>query len=252
MSKKIIAGNWKQNGTLKSSVSLTKKILEALKKNKCRHEIIIIPPAIFLLPIKDLIYKSKIKLGAQNVSAFNNGAYTGEISGTMLKDSKVEYCLVGHSERRHIINEDENILSSKVSQLIDNDITIIYCFGETLSEYKNKKTKLILKNQLKKLFLSNKNNLKKKPSKLVLAYEPVWAIGTGLVPSPEELASIFKFIRNTVDRMDNNYSSIKILYGGSVSEDNASSLIDTEYIDGLLIGGASLIAKKFIDICSTI
>ena len=252
MSKKIIAGNWKQNGTLKSSVSLTKRILEALKKNKCRHEIIIIPPAIFLLPIKDLIYKSKIKLGAQNVSAFNNGAYTGEISGTMLKDSKVEYCLVGHSERRHIINEDENILSSKVSQLIDNDITIIYCFGETLSEYKNKKTKLIIKNQLKKLFLSNKNNLKKKPSKIVLAYEPVWAIGTGLVPSPEELASIFKFIRNTVDRMDNNYSSIKILYGGSVSEDNASSLIDTEYIDGLLIGGASLIAKKFIDICSTI
>ena len=252
MSKKIIAGNWKQNGTLKSSVSLTKRILEALKKNKCRHEIIIIPPAIFLLPIKDLIYKSKIKLGAQNVSAFNNGAYTGEISGTMLKDSKVEYCLVGHSERRHIINEDEYILSSKVSQLIDNDITIIYCFGETLSEYKNKKTKLIIKNQLKKLFLSNKNNLKKKPSKLVLAYEPVWAIGTGLVPSPEELASIFKFIRNTVDRIDNNYSSIKILYGGSVSEDNASSLIDTEYIDGLLIGGASLIAKKFIDICSTI
>ena len=252
MSKKIIAGNWKQNGTLKSSVRLTKKILEALKKNKCRHEIIIIPPAIFLLPIKDLIYKSKIKLGAQNVSAFNNGAYTGEISGTMLKDSKVEYCLVGHSERRHIINEDEYILSSKVSQLIDNDITIIYCFGETLSEYKNKKTKLILKNQLKKLFLSNKNNLKKKPSKLVLAYEPVWAIGTGLVPSPEELASIFKFIRNTVNKMNKNYSSIKILYGGSVSEDNAPSLIDTEYIDGLLIGGASLIAKKFIDICSTI
>ena len=252
MSKKIIAGNWKQNGTLKSSVSLTKRILEALKKNKCRHEIIIIPPAIFLLPIKDLIYKSKIKLGAQNVSAFNNGAYTGEISGTMLKDSKVEYCLVGHSERRHIINEDEYILSSKVSQLIDNDITIIYCFGETLSEYKNKKTKLIIKNQLKKLFLSNKNNLKKKPSKLVLAYEPVWAIGTGLVPSPEELASIFKFIRNTVNKMDKNYSSIKILYGGSVSEDNAPSLIDTEYIDGLLIGGASLIAKKFIDICSTI
>ena len=252
MSKKIIAGNWKQNGTLKSSVRLTKKILEALKKNKCRHEIIIIPPAIFLLPIKDLIYKSKIKLGAQNVSAFNNGAYTGEISGTMLKDSKVEYCLVGHSERRHIINEDEYILSSKVSQLIDNDITIIYCFGETLSEYKNKKTKLIIKNQLKKLFLSNKNNLKKKPSKLVLAYEPVWAIGTGLVPSPEELASIFKFIRNTVNKMDKNYSSIKILYGGSVSEDNAPSLIDTEYIDGLLIGGASLIAKKFIDICSTI
>ncbi|GIR42925.1 MAG: triosephosphate isomerase [Ectothiorhodospiraceae bacterium] len=252
MSKKIIAGNWKQNGTLKSSISLTKKVLQAVKKEKYTHEIVIIPPSIFLLPVKDLIHKSKIKLGAQNVSAFNDGAYTGEISGSMLKDSGVDYCLVGHSERRHIINEDESDFSSKVSRLIDNDIKVIYCFGETLNDYKNKKTKLIIKRQLKKLFLNNKNNLKKHPSKLILAYEPVWAIGTGLVPSPEELVSIFKYIRDTVNNLDKKYASIKLLYGGSVTPDNASSLMDTEHIDGLLIGGASLIAKKFIDICSTI
>ena len=252
MSKKIIAGNWKQNGTLKSSISLTKKVLQAVKKKKYTHEIIIIPPSIFLLPIKDFIHKSQIKLGAQNVSAFNNGAYTGEISGSMLKDSGVDYCLVGHSERRHIINEDDSVFPSKVSRLIDNDITVIYCFGETLNDYKNKKTKTIIKRQLKKLFLNNENNLKKHSSKLILAYEPVWAIGTGLVPSPEELVSIFKYIRDTVNKLNKKYASIKILYGGSVTPDNASSLMDTEHIDGLLIGGASLIAKKFIDICSTI
>ena len=252
MSKKIIAGNWKQNGTLKSSISLTKKVLQAVKKEKYTHEIIIIPPSIFLLPVKDLIYKSQIKLGAQNVSAFNDGAYTGEISGSMLKDSRVDYCLVGHSERRHILNEDESVFSSKVSRLIENNITVIYCFGETLNDYKNKKTKLIIKRQLKKLLLNNRNNLKKHPSKLILAYEPVWAIGTGLVPSSEELVSIFKYIRDTVNKLNKKYASIKLLYGGSVSPDNAPSLMDTEHIDGLLIGGASLIAKKFIDICSTI
>ena len=111
MLKKIIAGNWKQNGTLKSSISLTKKVLQAVKKEKYTHEIIIIPPSIFLLPVKDLIHKSQIKLGAQNVSAFDDGAYTGEISGSMLKDSRVDYCLVGHSERRHILNEDESVFS---------------------------------------------------------------------------------------------------------------------------------------------
>ena len=252
MSKKIIAGNWKQNGTLKSSIGLAKKVLQAVKREKYTHEIIIIPPSIFLLPIKDLIHKSQIKLGAQNVSAFNDGAYTGEISGSMLKDSGVDYCLVGHSERRHIINEDESVFSSKVSRLFDNDIRVIYCFGETLNDYKNKKTKIIIKSQLKKLFLNNKNNLKKHPTKLILAYEPVWAIGTGLVPSPEELVSIFKYIRDTVNKLDKKYSPIKILYGGSVTPDNASSLMDTEHLDGLLIGGASLVAKKFIDICSTI
>ena len=252
MSKKIIAGNWKQNGTLKSSISLTKKVLQAVKKKKYTHEIIIIPPSIFLLPIKALIHKSQIKLGAQNVSAFNDGAYTGEISGSMLKDSGVDYCLVGHSERRHIIKEDESDFSSKVSRLIDNDIKVIYCFGETLNDYKNKKTKLIIKRQLKKLFFNNKNSLKKYPSKLILAYEPVWAIGTGLIPSSEELVSTFKYIKNTVNKFDKKYASIQILYGGSVTPDNASSLMDTEHIDGLLIGGASLIAKKFIDICSTI
>ena len=142
--------------------------------------------------------------------------------------------------------ENESIAHVLNSSLSSAEINQVFL------DVKNKKTKLIIKSQLKKLLLNNRNNLKKHPSKLILAYEPVWAIGTGLVPSPEELVSIFKYIRDTVNKLNKKYASIKLLYGGSVTPDNASSLMDTEHIDGLLIGGASLIAKKFIDICSTI
>ena len=252
MTKKIIAANWKQNGTLKSSVRLTKSIISALDKKRCKHEIIIFPPSIYLLPIQDLIAKKKIKLGSQNVSAYANGAFTGEISATMLRDLKVNYCLVGHSERRHVINETESILSHKVSRLLENNINIVYCIGETLKEYKEKKTKIILRQQIQRFIKNNENNLRKKSKRIILAYEPVWAIGTGLVPTISELNKIFSFIRATLNKLDNRYSSIKILYGGSVTPDNASKLLETNHMDGLLIGGSSLISKKFIDICSTI
>ena len=142
MSKKIIAGNWKQNGTLASSITLTKNIISALSTSNCKHEIIIFPPSVFFMPIRELISKTKIKLGSQNVSAYENGAFTGEISATMLKDLKINYCLVGHSERRHIINETEKVLSSKVSKLFESKINIIYCIGETLKQYKEKKQNL--------------------------------------------------------------------------------------------------------------
>ena len=252
MTKKIIAANWKQNGTLKSSVRLTKSIISALDKKRCKHEIIIFPPSIYLLPIQDLIAKKKIKLGSQNVSAYANGAFTGEISATMLRDLKVNYCLVGHSERRHVINETESILSHKVSRLLENNINIVYCIGETLKEYKEKKTKIILRQQIQRFIKNNENNLRKKSKRIILAYEPVWAIGTGLVPTISELNKIFSFIRATLNKLDNRYSSIKILYGGSVTPDNASKLLETNHMDGLLIGRSSLISKKFIDICSTI
>ena len=142
MSKKIVAGNWKQNGTLKSSIALTKNIISALSTSNCKHEIIIFPPSVYFMPIKELISKTKIKIGSQNVSAYENGAFTGEISASMLKDLKINYCLVGHSERRHIINETEKILSGKVSKLFKNNINIIYCIGETLRDYKEKKQNL--------------------------------------------------------------------------------------------------------------
>ena len=251
MTRKIIAGNWKQNGNLRSSVTLTKNIISALARSKCKHEVIIFPPSIYLLSIKALVSK-KIKLGSQDVSAFDDGAFTGEISAAMLKDSKVNYCLVGHSERRHIINETEELLSTKVTRLFENNISIIYCIGETLEEYKAKKTKTILRRQINNLIRKNKNNLKNGSKKMILAYEPVWAIGTGLVPSASELNDIFTFIRDTLNKADKRYSSIKILYGGSVTPNNASLLMETNHMDGLLVGGASLISKKFIDICSTI
>ena len=139
-----------------------------------------------------------------------------------------------------------------MSRLYEKNIKIIYCIGETLNQYKNKKTKIILKNQIKHLFKANGNRIKNSPNNLIIAYEPVWAIGSGLVPTQEELTLIFNYIRETINQFNKKYSSIKILYGGSVTPDNASTLMTTEYMDGLLIGGASLIPKKFIDICSTI
>ncbi len=252
MSKKIIAGNWKQNGSLKTSVKLSKDISYALKKNNYKHEIIIFPPTLYLHPIITNQKHEKLKLGSQNVSSFNNGAYTGEISASMLKDLKMNYCLVGHSERRHILNEEDAVLSDKVSRLYENNLKVIYCIGETLEQYKNKETKTILKNQIRALFKKNKLNIVSKPRNLILAYEPVWAIGTGLIPTDKELTNTFNFIYKTINSLTNNKSSLKILYGGSVTPDNAFMLMKTKHMDGLLIGGASLNAKKFIDICSTI
>ena len=252
MAKKIIAGNWKQNGTLKSSISLTKSITSAVQKNQYSADIIIFPPSVYLSEVNELLGKKRVQIGSQNVSEFNNGAYTGEISSSMLKDLKIKYCLVGHSERRHVLNEDEITLSNKVSRLYEKNIKIIYCIGETLNQYKNKKTKIILKNQIKYLFKANGNRIQNSPNNLIIAYEPVWAIGSGLVPTQEELTLIFDYIRETINQFNKKYSSIKILYGGSVTPDNASTLMTTQYMDGLLIGGASLMPKKFIDICSTI
>jgi len=250
MAKKIIAGNWKQNENFKSSIKLTKDIISEVKKNNIKHDVIIFPPSLYLIPIKNINKNEIINIGSQNVSAYNDGAFTGEISATMLNDSKIKYCLVGHSERRHILNENDSLLSDKVSRLHENNIKVVYCIGETLEEYKNKKTKTILKMQIKSLF--NNLNKSKKYNKVIIAYEPVWAIGTGLIPSSKELSDTFRYINNTVTSLSRSNKSIKLLYGGSVSPDNAKRLMETNYMDGLLIGGASLIAKKFIDICSTI
>ena len=146
----------------------------------------------------------------------------------------------------------EKVLSSKVSKLFESKINIIYCIGETLKQYKEKKTKSILRSQIQKLLKSNESNLKKQSQKIILAYEPVWAIGTGLVPTMAELDNIFSYIRGVINNTDKRYSSIKILYGGSVTPGNAEQLMKTNHMDGVLVGGASLISKKFIDICSTI
>ena len=248
MRDNIVAGNWKMN----NDYSQTKKLINDLKSFKIPDDvrIMVAPSFTQLSQCKNLLSSTNISVVAQNMNANNSGAFTGEISATMLNDSKIKYCLVGHSERRHILNENDLLLSDKVSRLHENNIKVIYCIGETLEEYKSKKTKTILKKQIKSLF--NNLNKSKKYNKVIIAYEPVWAIGTGLIPSAKELSDTFRYIHNTVTSFSQSNKSIKLLYGGSVSPDNAKRLMETNYMDGLLIGGASLIAKKFIDICSTI
>ena len=241
MSKKIIAGNWKQNGNLKQSINLTKNILAEVKKNKYKHEIIIFPPSLYLLETQKLNKDNIIKIGSQNVSAFNNGAYTGEISASMLKDSKIKYCLVGHSERRHMIYESDKTCTDKASRLYENNIKIIYCIGETLSDYKSKKTKAILKKQIQYFFNNIGEKINNKPNNIIFAYEPVWAIGTGIIPKKKELFETITFIKKKI-------KNLKVLYGGSVNSDNINQLKLIENIDGFLIGGASQDHKKFIDI----
>ena len=250
--RKIIAGNWKQNGRYSSCMKLAKSIISRIKKNKCKHEIIIFPPSIYLLSLKHVANKSSLKIGAQNVSAYEDGPFTGEISSSMLKDSGVQYCLVGHSERRHVFNESSSTLNKKIIHLLENNIKVIYCIGETLSEYKSKKTKITLNAQIKSILNNSEIRPLIKSNKMIVAYEPVWAIGSGLIPSEKDLSDIFSNIRKSINKLDSSYKSIKILYGGSVSPENASSLMNTNHMDGLLIGGASLNAKKFIDICLTI
>ncbi len=251
MMKKIIAGNWKQNGSIKSNTLLTKAILKEYSKCSKKNNLILFPPYIHLQQIKGLIKNSPIKIGAQDVSQFDGGAYTGEVSASMLKDASIDYCLVGHSERRHIMHEDEKVINVKIQKLLSKKIKIIYCIGETLRQYKDKKTKIILKRQLKSIE-QNMSSVMKNINNIIIAYEPVWAIGTGLVPTQSELGYIFNFIRSNLKNKASMLSRVKLLYGGSVSPDNSKSLLCIDNIDGLLVGGSSLDSKKFIDICSTI
>lgn len=176
----------------------------------------------------------KINLGAQNVSKTNNGAYTGEISASQLKSHNVKYCIVGHSERRQLLSETNEDISEKIKRLIENDIVPILCIGETQEEYNNKQTKEIILNELK-LVLSSLAT--EDINKIIIAYEPIWSIGTGLIPTIEEIDSILSYIKTLLP-----YN--KVLYGGSANDENIDVLKTSKTIDGYLLGGLSLKVDK--------
>ena len=230
--------NWKMFGDLRSLNSLDKviKFSKTNKKNKFR--IIYCPPSTLIRPLSKRLKKTRIEVGAQNCHESENfGPHTGHINSKMLKNVGAKYIILGHSENRQE-GDNDRLINSKIKSAIKSGLKIIFCIGETLKEKRNKKTNQILTSQIKNGLKSIKNK-----SNLIVAYEPVWSIGTGLIPKSEDLVKSINFIKKKLGK-----NSPKILYGGSVNVGNILQLNNISSIDGFLIGGASQDSKKFIDI----
>ena len=251
--KKIIIGNWKLNLDHLEAIQLLQKINYSLPdKIEDKIEIILSPSFTSIRSIQTVISsdKLKIKLSSQNVSQFASGAYTGEVSATQLKKLEIDYGIVGHSERRTLFNEIDLVINDKVNRLIENDIVPVFCFGERIEERKSGSYFNFIENQINE---GLKGLRKDKVNKLVVAYEPIWAIGTGEVASLENIVEVLDFVKNIISKKPFfNEDNIKFIYGGSVSPDNAQEILNSKIIDGVLVGGASLDATKFVDIIKAV
>ncbi len=230
---KYVYGNWKMNNTL-SDVQNFKKQFKKIKEKNIEFGISV--PFLFLQEIQGI---KNCKIGAQNVSFEKKGAFTGEISAKMLAEFKVDFCLIGHSERRQMGETDKEI-NEKLKRLNEENIMPVLCVGESLEEYESKRTKQVLKKQL---FGALKNVQLKD---IIIAYEPVWAIGTGQTPTMAEVVKIVQYIKDLVSKYFNK--EVKVLYGGSVNLQNSKEFLSEKIVDGALIGGASLSAENFINI----
>ena len=236
MRKKIVAGNWKMNLNSEKAHKLLKN-LESISFPK-DVEVIIAPPSIYL----DSFSKAKnLFISSQDVSSNDNGAYTGEFSAEMLSSLNLKYSIIGHSERRQFFNEKNDEIKQKILKIVNKTLTIL-CIGETEEENKNDQTKDVLKRQLEVIKDIEFND------SLVIAYEPVWAIGTGNTPTPDKINEIHKFIKDVVQSFTDNSAIPMVLYGGSVNQENAENFFKEESVDGALIGGASLDGKQFANI----
>lgn len=246
MRRFLIAGNWKMNKTNNEAVDLARRLVldtQGIKK----VDIVICPPFTALAQVYNIIKDSFVLLGAQNMFYEDEGAYTGEISGKFLKTIGCEFVIIGHSERRKYFNETDTDVNKKIKKALNFGLTPIVCVGETLEEREKGETEVVIK---KEIVGALKNQTAKE--KIIFAYEPIWAIGTGKTARPEDANKIHKLIRDLIKTdfaMDETI--VRILYGGSVKPANALPLMSQDDIDGSLIGGASLDAKKFVEIIKT-
>ena len=251
--KKIIIGNWKLNLDHLEAIQLLQKINYSLPEDIEENiEIVLSPSFTSLRSLQTVISsdKLKIKLSSQNVSQYSSGAYTGEISAVQLKKLDIEYSIVGHSERRTLFNEVDSVINDKVNRLIDSEIVPIFCFGESIDERKSGTYLNFIENQIDE---GLKGIRKDKVNKLVVAYEPIWAIGTGEVASLENIVEVLDYVKNIIKKKPFfNDDNIKFIYGGSVSPDNAEDILNSKIVDGALVGGASLDASKFIEIIKAV
>ncbi len=247
MRKKIVAGNWKMNLNLQEGVALATEINEVLSQQKANCDVIICTPFIHLATIADKIDQNVLKLGAENCADKEKGAYTGEVSAEMIHSTGAQYVIIGHSERRQYYGETAEILKEKVLLALKNNLKVIFCIGETLEEREAGKQNEVVKAELEgSVFNLSKEDFEK----VIIAYEPIWAIGTGKTATAEQAEEIHAYIRKSIadnynDDVANNTS---ILYGGSCKASNAPELFAKPDIDGGLIGGASLKASDFMGI----
>lgn len=247
MRKKIIAGNWKMNNDLQQSISLIEELKSKLQNKTLNCEVIICPPFTSLTEAKKLIEGSVIKLGAQNMYYEDSGAFTGEISAAMLKSVGCEYVILGHSERRTIFGERDEMINKKIRKAISEKLKPIFCVGETLEEREKDVTEKVIKKQIEK---GLKDITPDEILDVIIAYEPVWAIGTGKTATPAQAQEVHHFIRKLLANMySKDFANlITIQYGGSVKPENARELLSQKDIDGALVGGACLKADSFIGI----
>jgi len=248
MRRKIVAGNWKMNLSFTDAEDLINDLLDTLDEEKPTAEVIICPPYPYLELATDYMEENLFKIGAQNISSFDAGAYTGEVSASMLKSMDVTHCIIGHSERRKYFNEDDKMLTAKVNQALAHQLTPIFCVGESLPEREAGKDKEVVRRQVRHgLFHLDTVEF----ARIIIAYEPVWAIGTGMTATPEQAKDMHAYIRTLIaERYDEKVAEeTMILYGGSCNSENAIDLFSQEGIDGGLIGGASLKVDEFISIC---
>lgn len=248
MRKNIVAGNWKMNKTFSDADDLMFEIKELMaNQSKENTEMIICPPFIFMELATDVAEESNIKIGAQNVAEFDNGAYTGEVSAEQLNSMEVDYCIIGHSERRKYFHENSKSLAIKTNKLLEYGISPIFCCGEVLEEREANKQEAVVRQQIQEaLWHLSADEIQN----IVLAYEPVWAIGTGKTATAEQAQEMHAFIRSLLtEKYGKDVSdNISILYGGSCNAGNAKDLFANPDVDGGLIGGAALKAKDFVAI----
>lgn len=240
--KKLIAGNWKMNGSLAANDALVRAIVKGLAEDACQVAVCV--PAPYLAQVQMLRAGSALELGAQDVSQHAEGAYTGEVSAAMLREFGVRFCIVGHSERRQYHGESDALVAEKAKAALACGITPIVCVGETLAEREAGRTEEVVKRQLAAVIHANGHCI----SEIVVAYEPVWAIGTGRTATPEQAQQVHAVLRAQLKAATPHADRVHILYGGSMNAANAASLLACPDIDGGLVGGASLKAPEFLQI----
>lgn len=251
MRKIIVAGNWKMNLSIKEAKTLMLKLDSEIHSSTGLKKVLVFPPFPYLMSLSQMINRNDLFIGSQNIAAENNGAFTGEVSANMIKELGLKYTLVGHSERRSLYGESNEIVKRKIDQAIANGLVPIFCCGENLDERENGIHMDVIKNQLfDSLFHLNESEIQN----IIIAYEPVWAIGTGKTASVEQAEDMHAHIRSLFASVygEDRSNDLYILYGGSCNSSNSAELFASKNVDGGLIGGASLKADEFLSMIAGI